>query len=89
MPSWNSYSPKITPDDADTLMIKDNVEAGNPNKRLSLSNFWAWIMSKTYAFAQGTKSIPAAIDELHNTKTDISVSGTALVINTNGSEVSS
>lgn len=64
MPSWNSYSPKTTPDDADTLMIKDNVSTGNPNRQLSLSNFWAWIMSKTYAFTGGTTSIPTAINAL-------------------------
>ena len=90
MPAWNDYSVKdATPADTDTLMIKDNATTGTPNKRLLFSKLWDYVMSKTYAFTQGTKSIPEAIDELYNTKTDISVSGTALVINTNESEVSS
>ena len=64
MPSWNSYSSKDSPDNTDTLMIKDNVEAGNPNKRLSFSNLWNWVMSKTYAFTGGTTTIPTAINAL-------------------------
>lgn len=66
MPSWSSYSSKNSPDNTDTLMIKDNVEAGNPNKQLSFLNLWNWVMSKTYAFTQGTKTIPAAINETQN-----------------------
>lgn len=80
MPSWGSYSSKNSPANTDTLMIKDNVEAGNPNKQLSFLNLWNWVMSKTYAFTQGTKSIPAAINELKTaTETDstLSTSGKA------------
>lgn len=72
MPSWSSYSSKNSPANTDTLMIKDNVEAGNPNKQLSFLNLWNWIMSKTYAFTQGTKTIPAAINELNSGKANAS-----------------
>ena len=65
MPAWNDYSVKdATPADTDTLMIKDNAATGTPNKRLLFSKLFDYVMSKTYAFTQGTKSIPAAINEL-------------------------
>lgn len=76
MPAWNEYSIKdATPADTDTLMIKDNASTGYPNKRLLFSKLWDWVMSKTYAFAQGTKTIPAAINELKTaTETDDTLS---------------
>ena len=81
MPAWNDYSVKdAAPADTDTLMIKDNATTGTPNKRLLFSKLWDWVMSKTYAFTQGTKSIPAAINELKTaTETDstLSTSGKA------------
>lgn len=73
MPAWNDYSVKdATPADTDTLMIKDNAATGTPNKRLLFSKLWDYIMSKTYAFTQGTKTIPAAINELNSGKADTS-----------------
>lgn len=81
MPAWNDYSVKdATPADTDTLMIKDNAATGTPNKRLLFSKLFDYIMSKTYAFTQGTKSIPEAINELKTaTETDstLSTSGKA------------
>lgn len=73
MPAWNDYSVKdTTPADTDTLMIKDNAATGTPNKRLLFSKLFDYIMSKTYAFTQGTKSIPAAINALDSGKADTS-----------------
>lgn len=73
MPAWGSYSFKeAAPADTDTLMIKDNATTDRPNKQLSFSWLWNWVMSKTYAFTQGTKTIPAAINELNSGKANTS-----------------
>ena len=88
MPAWNDYSTKDTPADGDTLMIKDNAATGYPNKRVLFSKLWDWVMSKTYAFTQGTSDIPTAINTLSSGKVAVSQgsanAGKALVINSSG-----
>ena len=47
MANWDSYTQKSTPEDADTLMIKDT--SGGANKRTPFSGVWNWIKSKIEA----------------------------------------
>lgn len=47
MANWDSYTQKSTPEDADTLMIKDT--SGTANKRTPFSGVWNWIKSKIEA----------------------------------------
>ena len=47
MANWDSYTQKSTPEDADTLMIKDT--SGAANKRTPFSGVWNWIKSKIEA----------------------------------------
>ena len=47
MANWDSYTKKSTPEDADTLMIKDT--SGAANKRTPFSGVWNWIKSKIEA----------------------------------------
>lgn len=47
MANWDSYTQKSTPEDADTLMIKDT--SGATNKRTPFSGVWNWIKSKIEA----------------------------------------
>lgn len=44
MATWDSYTQKATPEDNDTLMIKDT--AGGANKRTPFSGVWNWIVEK-------------------------------------------
>ena len=71
MANWDSYTQKSTPEDADTLMIKDT--AGAANKRTPFSGVWNWIVSKLTSavvsqLETSNKSIIPAINEL-NSKT--------------------
>ena len=86
MATWDSYTQKSTPADADTLMIKDT--SGGANKRTPFSGVWNWILTKlTNAVISQlettNKSIIPAINEL-NSKTNIyvdSVSGFQSIFN--------
>lgn len=44
MAQWDEYTQKSTPEDADTLMIKDT--AAGANKRTPFSGVWNWIVTK-------------------------------------------
>lgn len=76
MGSWDSYTQKVTPEDNDTLMIKDS--AAGANKRTPFSGVWNWIVNKmTNAVISNLKTtnkmIIPAINEL-NSKSKISYS---------------
>lgn len=67
MANWDSYTQKSTPEDADTLMIKDT--AGAANKRTPFSGVWNWIVNKLTSavisnLQTNNKSIIPAINEL-------------------------
>lgn len=67
MANWDSYAQKTTPEDADTLMIKDT--AGSANKRTPFSGVWTWIVNKLASAVVSqlettNKSIIPAINEL-------------------------
>lgn len=69
MATWDSYTQKSTPADADTLMIKDT--SGGANKRTPFSGVWNWILTKlTNAVISQlettNKSIIPAINELNS-----------------------
>lgn len=69
MASWDSYTQKATPEDNDTLMIKDT--AGAANKRTPFSGVWNWIVSKLTSavisnLQTNSKSIIPAINELNS-----------------------
>lgn len=69
MATWDSYTQKATPEDNDTLMIKDT--AGGANKRTPFSGVWNWIVGKlTRAVVSQlettNKSIIPAINELNS-----------------------
>ena len=71
MATWDSYTQKATPEDNDTLMIKDTV--GAANKRTPFSGVWNWIVNKLTSavisnLQTNSKSIIPAINEL-NSKT--------------------
>lgn len=73
MATWDSYTQKATPEDNDTLMIKDT--AGGANKRTPFSGVWNWIVKKLASavisqLETTNKSIIPAINEL-NSKTKI------------------
>lgn len=75
MATWDSYTQKSTPADADTLMIKDT--SGGANKRTPFSGVWNWILTKlTNAVISQlettNKSIIPAINEL-NSKSILSI----------------
>ena len=68
MANWDNYTQKSTPEDADTLMIKDT--AGAANKRTPFSGVWNWIVSKLTSavisqLETTNKSIIPAINELN------------------------
>lgn len=44
MANWDSYTQKTTPEDNDTLIIKDTSES--TNKRTPFSGIWTWIKRK-------------------------------------------
>lgn len=76
MATWDSYTQKSTPADADTLMIKDT--SGGANKRTPFSGVWNWILTKLTdavisQLETQNKSIIPAINEL-NSKSKISYS---------------
>lgn len=77
MASWDSYTQKATPEDNDTLMIKDTV--GAANKRTPFSGVWNWILDKLASavisqLETTNKSIIPAINELNsNFKMDSNV----------------
>lgn len=80
MANWDNYTQKSTPEDADTLMIKDT--AGAANKRTPFSGVWHWIVSKLTSavisqLETTNKSIIPAINEL-NSKSFFNRGGTAL-----------
>lgn len=69
MANWDSYTQKSTPEDADTLMIKDT--AGAANKRTPFSGVWNWIVRKLTSavvsqLETSNKSIIPAINELNS-----------------------
>lgn len=69
MGSWDSYTQKVTPEDNDTLMIKDS--AAGANKRTPFSGVWNWIVNKmTNAVISNlettNKMIIPAINELNS-----------------------
>lgn len=71
MATWDSYTQKATPEDNDTLMIKDT--AGGANQRTPFSGVWNWIVKKLASavisqLETTNKSIIPAINEL-NSKT--------------------
>ena len=73
MASWDSYTQKATPEDNDTLMIKDT--AGGANKRTPFSGVWNWIVGKLTSAVVSqlettNKSIVPAINEL-NSKSNV------------------
>lgn len=75
MATWDSYTQKSTPADADTLMIKDT--SGGANKRTPFSGVWNWILTKlTNAVISQlettNKSIIPAINELNSKSWEIS-----------------
>lgn len=87
MATWDSYTQKTTPDDADSLMIKDS--SANANKRILLSGLWTWIAKKLNEASisqlnTSQKTVVKAINEIH---TDLNVTqGSGTV---NGTYVSS
>lgn len=88
MANWDSYTQKATPEDADTLMIKDT--AGAANKRTPFSGVWNWMVNKLTSavisqLETTNKSIVPAINELNSKK--LSMYGYA--INFSGNTVSS
>ena len=69
MASWDSYTQKATPEDNDTLMLKDT--AAGANKRTPFSGVWNWIVNKmTNAVISNletsNKMIIPAINELNS-----------------------
>lgn len=69
MATWDSYTQKATPEDNDTLMIKDTV--GAANKRTPFSGVWNWIVNKLTSavisnLQTNSKSIIPAINELNS-----------------------
>lgn len=69
MATWDSYTQKATPEDNDTLMIKDT--AGGANKRTPFSGVWNWIVKKLASavisqLETTNKSIIPAINELNS-----------------------
>lgn len=75
MAGWDSYTQKATPEDNDTLMIKDT--AAGANKRTPFSGVWNWMLNKLAnavisQLETSNKSIIPAINEL-NSKTIESV----------------
>ena len=69
MATWDSYTQKATPEDNDTLMIKDT--AGAANKRTPFSGVWNWIVNKLTSavisnLQTNSKSIIPAINELNS-----------------------
>lgn len=83
MASWDEYTQKATPEDADTLLIKDT--AGAANKRTPFSGVWTWIVNKmtnaVIANLETTnKMIIPAINEL-NSKSYLLRGGTEIPSN--------
>ena len=77
MATWDSYTQKATPEDNDTLMIKDT--AGAANKRTPFSGVWNWIVNKLTSavisnLQTNSKSIIPAINELNSKITTIKLS---------------
>ena len=71
MAGWDSYTQKATPEDNDTLMIKDATAGAN--KRTPFSGVWNWMLNKLAnavisQLETSNKSIIPAINEL-NSKT--------------------
>lgn len=69
MANWDSYTQKATPEDNDTLMLKDT--AAGANKRTPFSGVWNWIVNKmTNAVISNletsNKMIIPAINELNS-----------------------
>ena len=89
MATWDSYTQKSTPADADTLMIKDT--SGGANKRTPFSGVWNWILTKlTNAVISQlettNKSIIPAINEL-NSKTRLTAQSISQPSNVDGIEI--
>lgn len=51
MALWDDYAVKSTPEDTDTLMMKDNSEVDGPNKRVLLSGLFTWLQNKIHSLA--------------------------------------
>ena len=76
MATWDSYTQKATPEDNDTLMIKDTV--GAANKRTPFSGVWNWIVNKLTSavisnLQTNSKSIIPAINELNSKSAVVAV----------------
>ena len=89
MATWDSYTQKSTPADADTLMIKDT--SGGANKRTPFSGVWNWILTKlTNAVISQlettNKSIIPAINEL-NSKTRLTAQSITQPSNVDGIDI--
>lgn len=74
MAAWDNYTQKVTPEDNDTLMIKDTV--GAANKRTPFSGVWNWIVNKLTSavisnLQTNSKSIIPAINELNSKSRNI------------------
>lgn len=81
MATWDSYTQKATPEDNDTLMIKDT--AGGANKRTPFSGVWNWIVGKLTSAVVSqlettNKSIIPAINELNSKSARVYKSQTTL-----------
>ena len=81
MATWDSYTQKATPEDNDTLMIKDT--AGGANKRTPFSGVWNWIVKKLASavisqLETTNKSIIPAINELNSKSARVYKSQTTL-----------
>lgn len=51
MALWDDYAVKSTPEDTDTLMMKDNSEVDGPNKRVLLSGLFTWLQNKIHSLS--------------------------------------
>lgn len=69
MANWDSYTQKTTPEDADSIMIKD--DAANVNKRALFSGIWTWIVKKLNdtsisQLKTTQKTVIKAVNEIHD-----------------------
>lgn len=72
MPQWDNYTQKSTPEDSDTLMIKDTTAGAN--KRTPFSGVWNWIVTKLAnavisQLETSNKTVIGSLNEL-NSKSD-------------------
>ena len=78
MAQWDEYTQKSTPEDADTLMIKDT--AAGANKRTPFSGVWNWILNKLAnavitQLETSNKTVIGSINELNSKSIGNNVGG--------------